>query len=319
MPPTPRVPGCFLLVWLFVWTSVVLVFDGILSWALYQQLRAAAFPTADGVITKSGIKTTNSDGPSHRLDVGYTYAVAGQRYTGTRYSSTEIGTNTRAWHKVRDEFPVGAQVRVAYNPDDPAESMLRPGFTGFHLTMVWFLTPFNVVMIGSWVYFARRHRPAFGPASATRTATGWRVRLPDLGRVGVFGVVLLAVTFVGSFAWAFGCGFNPPVEYAGSSYVTAVAFAALLARWAARPWFEVNEVARVLRLPAELPFDAIREVVVTHEEKRDSDGDVTHHYHCDLIRADAPPVRVATYSESEPAHALAAWLRERIGSASTGR
>lgn len=113
----------------------------------------------------------------------------------------------------------------------------------------------------------------------------------------------------------FGCGFNPPVEYAGSSYVAAVALAALLARLGPPPWFEVDEVSGVLRLPAEVPFAAVRDVVVTHEEKRDSDGDVTHHYHCDLIRADAPPVRVATYSEPEPADALAAWLRERIGSA----
>ena len=316
MPQPPRVLGCFALGWLLLWTAGTLLADIQVGRTLFHQMRAATFPTADGVITRSEVKTTNEDGTTHRPDLAYTYTVAGQRYTGTRYSSSEVGTNTQAWHKIRDELPVGSRVRVAYNPTDPAESLLRPGFTGFDLMWVWFFTPFNVVMIGGWVYYASLHRPAFGPASLTRTATGWRARLPGLGRVGTFGVVLLAVTFVGNFVWMCGCGFNPPVEFAGPGYGAAIACAVLVAR-RARPWLVVDEVARVLRLPAELPFDAIRDVIVTHEEKRDSEGDVTQHYHCDLIRSDAPVVRVATYSEPEPANALATWLRERVGIAPT--
>lgn len=192
MPPNSRPPGCFLLVWLLVWTTVVLAFDGVLGWAMFQQTRAATFPTTDGVITRSAVKTVrDSDGNSHRFDVAYTYTVAGQRYAGTRYSSTEMGTNTLAWHKVRDELPVGSRVSIAYNPNAPAESMLKPGFTGFHLMLVWFLTPFNLIMLGGWAYYASSRRPAFGPHSVTKTATGWRVRLPDLGRASVFGAVLL--------------------------------------------------------------------------------------------------------------------------------
>ncbi len=311
MPPNSRVPGCFLLVWLLLWTVAVLVGDGYLCRTFSRQLRATTFPRTDGVITRSEIKTADdADGPSHRLNIAYNYTVGGQRYTGTRYSYSEMGVNTTAWHKIRDGLPVGSRVPVAYNPNDPAESMLRPGLTGFHLMLVWFLTPFNLIMIGGWAYYVRGRRPAFGPHSVTRTATGWRVRVPGLGRAGTFGAVLLGVTFVGIFVWGIGCGFNPPLEFAGPGYVAVVAFAALVAR-RAWPWFEVDETARVLRFPAELPFAAVREVIVTHEEKRDPD-EVTHRYHCDLVRADAPVVRTATYSEPAPAESLAAWLRERI-------
>jgi hypothetical protein len=298
------------------WTCVVLALDAILGWALYQQFRAATFPTADGIIIRNEVKTTEEDGTTHRPDVAYAYSVEGVRYTGTRYSTGEMGENSQAWHRVRDGLPVGTPVKVAYNPDDPVESLLRPGMTGFHLLMVWFLTPFNVLMIAVWVALRRPRRPEFDPAdprSVKQTATGYCVRLPGSGRAGCFGVVLAAVTFAGGFAWAVGWGFYPPVEFAAPAYVTAIALALMVAVRFPRPRLEVDEAARVLKLPAEVPFDTIRAVVATREETRDSNGDVTAEHHCDLVRTDGSVVRAATFEEAAPAEALAAWLRERVG------
>ena len=313
MPPKSNgCVSCFFVTWVLGWTAVVLPFDAMLGWALARQVRALAFPTTEGMVTRSGVK---ADGDTHRLDLAYDYTVGGRRYTGTRYCYSEMGTGAGAWRKVSDGLPVGAAVAVSYDPTDPADALLRPGLTGFHLSMLWFLTPFNVIMLGSWVALARVRRE-FAPVP---TASGWRVRVPGLGPAGCFGAVMLAVTFVGTFAWGFGCGFNPPVWLAGPVYLAAVVVAAGLGYLAERPWFEVDETARVLRLPAvagttyEVPFDAIRLVTVTREESRDSDGDVVQKYHCELIHADLPAVRVATYRDSEPADALVAWLREKIG------
>lgn len=311
--------GCVLLVWLLVWTLPVVVFDGVLGWTLARQTWALTFPRADGVVTHSGVRAERDDEGdlSYRLDIAYDYEVAGRRHTGTRYSYGEMGTNTSAWKRVSAKYPVGARVRVAYDPADPDESLLKPGLTGFHVAMVWFLTPFNVIMVGGWVYLVRGRRPAFDPAdrrSVAPTVTGWRVRVPGVDRARVFGGCLLGVTFAGMFVWGCGCGFNPAVWIAGTAYVVAVALAAWFAR-RRTPWFEVDETARVLRLPADVPFAAVRAVVVTRDETRDSEGDVTESYHCELIRAGAPPVRVATFSDRDPADALAAWLRERIRAA----
>ncbi len=210
-------------------------------------------------------------------------------------------------------------VGALFAPDVPGESLLGPGLTGHHVALLWFLTPFNVVMVGGWVHLPRLRRP-FDPDDARcvrRTASGWRVRVPGLGRAGCFGACLLGITFAGSFVWAFGWRFNPPVALAGGLYITAVVLAALAARMAERPWFEVDEAGRAFRLPAagstyEVPFAAVFAVTVTHEETRDSDGDVTNFYHCELVRTGGAVVRVATYREPAPAEALAAWLRERV-------
>ena len=77
-----------------------------------------------------------------------TVLVGGRRFTGTRYCYAAMGTNLGAWHRVQRQLPVGSRVPVAYDPADPSESVLRPGLTGMHLFMVWFLTPFNVIAVG---------------------------------------------------------------------------------------------------------------------------------------------------------------------------
>ena len=310
--------GYAILVWLLVWSAVTLTVDGMTGWSSYCQFRATTFPTADGVITRSEV---TESGDSYQLDVAYDYEVAGQRYTGTRYSYDYAGAHTReACRKTRDEVPVGAHVAVAYDPHEPAEALLRPGWTGSLLMMVWFLTPFNVVMIGVWMYYVSGLRPAFDPAdprSVAPTATGWRVRVPDIGRTGRFGVTVLGITFIGTFAWGCGCGANPPVALAGPGFLIALALGVFVALYCTTPRLEVDEVARVLRLPAEVPFAVIRDVIVIHEDTQDSDADENYCHHCELVRtdtpADAPPTRVATYSQPEDAEALAAWLRERIG------
>lgn len=313
--------GCFVVVWVLIWTGIVLVLDTVVAVTAYRQLRALTFPTTEGVVTRCEVTSKDdTDGPTYKLDLAYEYEVNGRRHTGTRYSYTEISTNTQAWHRVAARMPLGARVPVAYDPADPAESLVRPGLTGFHLSMLWLATPFNLVMVGGWVWMIRARRSAtrpLDPRAITPTATGWRVRLSGFGRAGWFALTLLAITFCGTFVSAIGCGFNPAVPIAGWGYVAALAVAGLVAARLAPRCLEVDEVARVLRLPAkpeplEIPFDAVRGVTVTRETYKDSDGDVTHRYHCRLLRKGPPPVNVATYSCQAEAEALAAWLRERI-------
>lgn len=326
MPTNARGVGCFLMVWVLGWTAGVLSADAFLAGALFHQFRALAFVPTEGTVTRSGIRTEpdGDGGDSHRLDIAYTYMVNGQQYTGTRYSHSEMGTNSSAWHAVRDGLPVGARVRVWYNPGAPPEAMLRPGLTGFHVSMIWFLTPFNVIMLGGWVLLAQSRHPAFAPTdprSVTPTPSGVRVNLPTFGRVGRFALTLLGATFGGTFALGFGFGFNPPVPLGGGAYLAVVAVATWVAARHTNPFLEVNQLERVLRLvtgrePVEIPFEAIRDVRVTHEQSTDSEGDTTHEYHCELRRTDASEgasVRITTYNEPEPAEQLAAWLRAEVG------
>jgi uncharacterized protein DUF3592 len=320
-----KVPGrgC-LAVWLIGWTVIVLLFDGMAAVALVWQLRAMSFPTAPGVITHSGVKRSdNSDGLSFRLDIEYVYEVDGQRHVGTRYSYAEMGTNSHAWHDIQRELPVGAPVEVAYDPDDPDDSLLHPGLTGFHLFMVWFLTPFNVVMIGGWTALRHYSRRAFDPASrryVVTTPTGYRVRLPSPTRGLLFGGTLLAITFFVSFVWAFGFGFNPPVAPAAWSYLAAVVVAGFVAMRSRRRRLEIDEAARSIRIrnasggPVELAFQDVRDIAVVHEKNQNPDDYWSDRYHCELVLAGADsPHRLATYYAQTDAEALATWVRDRIG------
>lgn len=329
MSQAPRGCGCavasFMLFWLLGWTAGTLAFDAFILGALYQQARALTFDTTDGTVTRSAVATgrDGDGGASHRLDIAYEYQVNGRRYTGTRYSRAEMGTNSKAWHAIRDELPVGTRVRVWYDPGDPADAVLRPGLTGFHLALVWFLTPFNLIMLGGWVMLALSRRGSFDPANrrwVRPTPSGVRVPLPTAGRAGRFAGCLLGITFAGTFVLGFGFGFNPPVLVGAGGYLAAVAVSIGFAARHVNPVLEVNQLERVLRFvrapePVEVPFAAVRAVEVTHEETTDSEGGSTHRYHCDLTRADAPdaPLRVVTFHDAETAGRFAAWLRAEVG------
>jgi hypothetical protein len=318
MPPRARVPGCFTFVWLVGWTFGTLIFNALLAAALFWQFHALTFLKADGVVTRSGVETEHgADGPIHRLAIRYEFQVDGKQYGGDRYCYAEMSVNSSAWKKLAAELPVGTRVTVYYDPDDPSESLLRPGLTGFHLWMIWFLTPFNAVLVGGWIFYRRACRPAFDPAdprTVSRTDTGYRVQLPMFPRIGVFCITVLVTTGIGMFVWGLGFGMNPPVWLAGWAYIVVIGFAVKVALMGATPVLEVDEIKRTVRLvrdegEADWPFEAVAAVTVTHEVQTFEDVPDTHSYHCDLVRADQQALRLCTYSEPEPAEALAAWLR----------
>jgi hypothetical protein len=319
--PANRAGACFGCVFMTLWTLVVIPFDVMIGYGWFQQLRTLGFETADGVITRSAVRTEHGgDGLTHALEVAYDYEVDGRRYTGTRYAHGMFSTNTGAWHRVSAELPVGARVPVHHDPADPSDTVLVAGPTGVQLVMLWFLAPFNVIAVGGWCYVRRTGRPEFDPHDRRRvvaTPGGWDVRLPGVGRVGVFAIVLGVFGFVGTFVWAFGWGFNPPVWLIGTATVLAVCAAGALASLNPRTWLEVSEAERTLRIgDTAVAFEAVRSVDVEEEVSTDSEGCTTRRFHCELVRRDDVPtarVRLASYGRREDADALAAWLRERLG------
>jgi hypothetical protein len=71
-------------------------------------------------------------------DVAYRYAVAGQRYSSDQLGFVKVWTGYE-WdaQSVQQRYPVGARVRVSYDPDDPSVAVLQPG-----------MTPSSVVVLG---------------------------------------------------------------------------------------------------------------------------------------------------------------------------
>lgn len=91
------------------------------------------WPSTRGQVTKAHVQQsyhTDSDGDRHYFYspvVEYTYEVGGQVYTGRtiRFGfNPSFGSEAKAQAALAS-YPVGAQVTVYYNPDNPAEAVLE--------------------------------------------------------------------------------------------------------------------------------------------------------------------------------------------------
>jgi len=118
------------------------------------------WPTADGVIESSEVaKSTNSDGDTmYSAEVVYQYEVNGQKldsdnvFFGGDYSSSSRSDASGTVNR----YPVGKEVEVFYDPDEPSNSVLEPGakwmsYMVYGIGMV-FLVVGLLVVIGPLCY-----------------------------------------------------------------------------------------------------------------------------------------------------------------------
>lgn len=97
-----------------------------------QAVASRAWPATEGSIVRSTLEESRSDGKTHySADIGYEYQLDGRTLSGSRvwigdsYSASP-GNEFRAAVK---RYPVGREVQVHYDPQDPMESVLEPGPT----------------------------------------------------------------------------------------------------------------------------------------------------------------------------------------------
>ena len=138
--------------WIFV--AIGLWFLIRFSLNLRKAKRAENWPTMDGVITQSQISIQRSrDSDDGRVSnlygalVRYSYRVKGEEYSGDRIAFVDVHTGDE--ERARDilaRYPLGAAVRVFYNPADPQNAMLEPGVN--QQAFVPFLIPLVFLVIG---------------------------------------------------------------------------------------------------------------------------------------------------------------------------
>jgi hypothetical protein len=115
--------------------------------------RMSAWPTARGRIEFAGTRQfeqLDDDGSRwrtrHRIDVRYSYDVNGLSYAGDKTGTTGRASTTTPWVLGRGaRYVAGDAVDIHYNPENPAESVLRPR-TG-PLWLLW-LIPVAVLALG---------------------------------------------------------------------------------------------------------------------------------------------------------------------------
>lgn len=97
-----------------------------------EALASSSWPATDGRIVRSRLEESRKDGKTLRTaDIGYDYELDGKTLSGSRvwigdgYSASPGGEFAAAVER----YPIGRQVRVHYDPQAPARSVLEPGST----------------------------------------------------------------------------------------------------------------------------------------------------------------------------------------------
>jgi hypothetical protein len=76
---------------------------------------------------------------AYRAEIIYGYDIAGVHYTGdTAAGGTRVSSNVEAIaRRSAEKYSAGMTVNIHYNPDNPAESVLKPGGRG--LLLLWLI------------------------------------------------------------------------------------------------------------------------------------------------------------------------------------
>src|SRR5262245_12299269 len=163
--------------------SIVSVFillpDVLLASGPVKAVRSESFEQTPGVVTRSEIAAGHKGSVDYEVE--YIYTVNGQQYTSKEYHVQPQLLGNGYWRAAHDNNPVGKQVTVYFDPDDPGTAYLVPGLRSDMLLVYWCLMPFNLLVAGLWWNAWNRSRRAFDPAlrrCVRETPAGWLVR-PD--------------------------------------------------------------------------------------------------------------------------------------------
>jgi hypothetical protein len=104
------------------------------GWNILQNAKASAsWPTTQGNVTSSDVSySSNAEGgESYSPEVIYRYTANNQQYENHTIKFGENSySSSRKAENIASGYPVGKEVTVYYDPEDPARSVLEPGVSG---------------------------------------------------------------------------------------------------------------------------------------------------------------------------------------------
>lgn len=325
----------FLLIFGLFCSGMTLAFDGFIAWGAWRQFRALTYSTATGRITHSEVEESGGeDGPTYRPNLKYKYHVADREYQGSQYRYGQWSSGDRNAQRIAIEYPVGREVVVYHNPNNPSDAVLIVGMEGCDLFLAMFILPFNLVMLGTWIaagasVYQRLARPPAGGVKIWDDGFRVRLRLSLIRPLYVGATAAGGLAFAGVFIVGFAFGFNPSMPIMLSTWGLILGGGAGTYLYQhgklSRGHFDlvIDDIAQTLSLPRTkdrqtetvVPIRCITSVEVQQIEKRTSDGNV-HSYVPVLVFADETgPVRrekLIEWWDQARAEELAAWLRERL-------
>ena len=327
----------FLTLFTLIWSSMVLSFDGFMGHGIYKQLESSHYPSVIGTITHSELKShrTSKGGTTYHAVVEYSFAVGGQKFAGDKI---RFGLNSSsyatAWGLV-NAHPVGSTAPVFYKPTNPQESLLSPGVQGSDFMGPLFMTPFNMVMFGFWIWIGswlREHwfKPVAGGVKIITEGMVTRIRLPRFPALGWGLAATGGLGFLAIFIVGIGTNMEPTVARAAFSTIAVVYGTGLGVYWWRRQKINLgtydllySNASRSLELPltfgrkARITANAadIESLYVEKTVHRSSKGGISYTYAPTLrLRGTEPATqKIADWSDQLKADEFTGWLRSRLG------
>lgn len=332
--------GCgviFGAVWILGWSAGTLFFDFMAVRGVVMQSRAAHYRTAQGIILDSRVHESSDSegGTSYSAKLRYAYSVDDRRYEGDRIRyGIKSGGRKRA-HAFVQKYRPGTPITVHYDPARPSESVLETSINGADVFIFLFLTPFNLVMLGSWVFAIK---VVCGPRAADQRFMK-RVRqepggvivvtLPGCSPVTVAVSTAMGVSFLLIFVVGLATAMKPSVTFTAIALGVVVA-AAVRSGWrahnrrlAGEGELEIDPARRTITFPLRkrkptrttIRFDQVDAVDVRRKEKKDDDTTTVRYVPAvrwthgdDIPHTTALP----PFDEEAEAQAMRNWLVERV-------
>lgn len=288
------------------WTALVGVADGIVGRNLFRALRALDYSETTGIVLSSEVTHQyGSKGGNYGVAIRYRYEVNGTEREGDRYRHSGFSSSSdSSWaDAVVGQHPVGASVKVYYDPANPEESVLSRGINGSDLFILLFLTPFNLIMLALWVapvgaLFHRIRPPVAGGVKWWTDGRTTRVRLPPYSPIvaGLGGVG--GTAFASIFILGFGFGGSPSLAVGHVTWMMVIGVGVSVAGWqwlqqrAGKADLVLDDLERTAELPATfgrkqrrtVPWSEITGVVLERIEQRSRKGGTSYNYVVQLKR-----------------------------------
>lgn len=150
--------GCGLLIPLFlgaIFGIVGLCIILFLGWPVLQNAKASQqWPSTKGAVTASEvIRSRSDDGVQYKPEILYNYRVGKEDYQqgNIRYDGDWSTSSSTYANRMVQKYPVGKQVDVYYDPDDPFEAVLEPGTSWASYSLIGFGLIFFLIGAGMFL------------------------------------------------------------------------------------------------------------------------------------------------------------------------
>lgn len=124
------------------------------------QFESRNYPHTIGFITHSAVASHEVMHPASRIgstsqinygvDFKYNYKVDDQPFDSARFRYNNYSWKYEWAKQLVADHPVGSQIQVFYNPENPSDAILFVGLDGTDITLLTILALLNLVVIFLW-------------------------------------------------------------------------------------------------------------------------------------------------------------------------